>query len=162
VTAGAYSLPEVRQLLRVLAVGRRCAEIGTSDGGGAEVIAETAASLVTVEIDPERAAAAAERLSGLDHVELLVGDWRGQLRGRGPFELVFFDGGGWKHGPDGEQAQAALDLLGPGGLLVADDFTPGFEGHDPAREFLFGHPELVTAEVQVAPTMSVIVAARPF
>jgi predicted O-methyltransferase YrrM len=160
VTGGRYSLREVRQLLRVLAAGRQCAEIGTSEGGGAAAIAETAASLVTVEIDPERAAAAAERLSGLDHVELLVGDWREQLAERGPFELVFFDGGGWKHGPDREQAQAALDLLGPGGLLVADDFTPGFEGHDPAREFLFDRPRFVAAEVQVAPQMAVVVAAR--
>ena len=159
-TGGAWSLPEVRQLLRVLAVGRACAEVGTSDGGGAAAIAEKARSLVTVELDPERAAAARARLAGLGHVELLVGDWREELRGRGPFELLFFDGGAWKGDPEAEGAQLAVDLLAAGGLLVADDFTPGRPGPDPAREFLFGHPQLVASEVQVTPEMAVILAAR--
>ena len=113
-TGGAWSLPEVRQLLRVLAAGRVCAEVGTSDGGAAAAIAETARSLVTVELDPERAEAARSRLAGLGHVELLVGDWREQLRGRGPFELVFFDGGGWKRDPEAGGAQLAVDLLAAG------------------------------------------------
>jgi predicted O-methyltransferase YrrM len=160
VTGGAWSLPEVRQLLKVLAAGRSCAEIGTSEGEGAAAIAETARSLVTVELDPERAAAAGTRLAGLENVELLVGDWREQLRGRGPFELVFFDGGAWKRDPESQGAQLAVDLLAPGGLLVADDFTPGREGPDPARAFLFDHPKLVASEVQVAPEMAVILAAR--
>jgi predicted O-methyltransferase YrrM len=160
VTGGSYSLPEVQQLLRVLAAGRACAEVGTSEGGAAAAIAETARSLVTVEIDPERAAAARERLGRFGHVELLVGDWREQLRGRGPFELLFFDGGGWKRDPQSAGAALAVDLLAPGGLLVADDFTPGRQGPDPAREFLFGHPELVATELQVAREMAVIVAAK--
>jgi predicted O-methyltransferase YrrM len=160
VTGGAWSLPEVRQLLRVLAAWRVCAEVGTSDGGAAAAIAETARSLVTVELDPERAAAARSRLAALGHVELLVGDWRKQLRGRGPFELLFLDGGGWKRDPEAEGARQAVDLLTAGGLLVTDDFTPGREGPDPAREFLFGHPQLVASELQVTPEMAVIVAAR--
>jgi predicted O-methyltransferase YrrM len=160
VTGGSWSLPEVRQLLRVLAAGRVCAEVGTADGGAAAAIAETARSLVTVELDRERAAAARSRLAGLEHVELLVGDWREQLRGRGPFELLFFDGGGWKRDPEAEGARQAVDLLTPGGLLVSDDFTPGRQGPDRAREFLFGHPQLVASELQVTPEMAVIVAAR--
>ena len=159
-TGGAWSLPEVRQLLRVLAAGRACAEVGTSDGGAAAAIAQTARSLVTVELDAERAAAARTCLAGLEHVELLVGDWREQLRDRGPFELLFFDGGGWKRDPEAEGGRLAVDLLAAGGLLVADDFTPGRDGRDPAREFLLGHPQLVASEVQVAPGMAVIVAAR--
>ena len=99
-------------------------------------------------------------MAGLAHVELLVGDWRERLRGRGPFELLFFDGGGWKRDPAAEGAPLAVDLLAPGGLLVSDDFTPGWRGPDPAREFLFGHPQLVATEVQVTPEMAVILAAR--
>src|SRR4029079_5206420 len=77
-------------LLRALAAGRRAAEIGTAFGEGAAAIAETAASLVTVELDPERARAARERLPG--EVTVLEGDWREVLQG--PFEFVFVDGGG--------------------------------------------------------------------
>ena len=61
-TGGAYSIPEVQRLLAVLAAGRHCAEIGTAFGIGAAAIASTAASLVTVEIDPERVATAREAL----------------------------------------------------------------------------------------------------
>jgi protein-L-isoaspartate O-methyltransferase len=56
------------------------------------VLAETARSVVTVEHDPERFAGARERLGGLANVKLLEGDVYEQLRGRGPFDLVFVDG----------------------------------------------------------------------
>ena len=158
-TAGGSSLPEVQRLLSVLAAGRRAAEVGTAFGEGAAAIAATAASLVTVELDPERAAAAWLRLGGFANVELLVGDWRELLPPRAPFELLFFDGGGWKRDP-ATLAPPAVELLGPGGLLVCDDFTAGWRGPDPARDFLFGHAELVAAEVLVAPPAAVIVAAR--
>ena len=159
-TAGGSSLPEVQRLLTVLAAGRRAAEVGTALGEGAVAIAATAASLVTVEVDAERAASAWLRLGGLANVELLVGDWRELLPPRAPFELVFLDGGGWKGDP-AAIAPAAVELLAPGGLLVCDDFTAGFPGPDPAREFLFGHAELVAAEVVVAPpSAAVVVAAR--
>ena len=81
-------------------------------------IAETARSVVTVECDPERAAIARERLAGLANVEALEGDAYELLRGRGPFGLVFADGGVY----DWEQI---VELLAPGGLLVKDDLTPG-------------------------------------
>jgi predicted O-methyltransferase YrrM len=160
VTAGGSSVPEVHALLRVLAAGRRAAEVGTAYGEGAAAIAETAGSLVTVEIDPERAAAARLRLAGFPHVEAFEGDWREVLPPRAPFELLFWDGGGWKGEPQAGGAPA-VELLVPGGLLVSDDFTPGRSiESDPARQFLFGHPQLATVEVTVSPEMAVIVAAR--
>jgi predicted O-methyltransferase YrrM len=158
VTAGHSSLPEVQRLLRVLAAGRRAAEIGTCFGDGAAAIAETAASVVTVEVDEERFATAQARLRGVENVELVHGDWREVLPERAPFELVFWDGGFWKQEPT-RDGPAVVDLLAPGGLLVADDFTPGFAGPDRARAFLFEHPSLVAAEVSASPTMAVIVAA---
>jgi predicted O-methyltransferase YrrM len=161
VTDGCTSIPEVQRLLAVLAVGRRVAEIGTAFGEGAAALAETAASVVTVELDPGRAAAARERLDGLANVEALEGDWIEFLPERAPFELVFWDGGGWKHDPAGTVGDAAIDLLVPGGLLVSDDFTPGKSVEsDPARQFLLGHPKLVATEVTVSPGMAAIVAAR--
>jgi predicted O-methyltransferase YrrM len=65
VTDGGSSIPAVQALLRVLAAGRRVAEIGTAFGEGAAAIAETARELVTVELDPARAAVARERLAAL-------------------------------------------------------------------------------------------------
>jgi predicted O-methyltransferase YrrM len=154
VTGGGSSLPEVQRLLSVLAAGRRCAETGTAFGEGAAAIASTAASLVTVEQDPERAAVARERLAGLENVELFVGDWRDVLPDRAPFDFLFFDAGRFDEAPD------AVDLLVPGGLLLKDDLTPGRPGPDPVRELLFGHPELVAVEIMTTPDTAAVVAAR--
>jgi predicted O-methyltransferase YrrM len=154
VTGGGSSLPEVQALLRVLATGRRCAEVGTAFGEGAAAMSETAASLVTVEIDEERAAVARERLRGRANVELLVGDWRELLPRRAPFELLFFDGGKFAEAPD------SIDLVAPGGLLVKDDLTPDWPRPDAVRDLLFHHPKLVAVELLTTPRTAVIVAAK--
>ena len=57
-------------------------------------------------------------------MELLIGDWRELLPPRGPFGLVFLDGGGFKHAP-GASGDLVFGLLERGGLLVMDDMTPG-------------------------------------
>jgi predicted O-methyltransferase YrrM len=149
----------VQRLLAVLAAGKHCAELGTAFGEGAAAIASTAASLVTTELDPERARISRERLSGLPNVEFIEGDWRETLPPRAPFELVFLDAGGWKDDPVGK-GQLALDLLDPGGLLVKDDMTPGFPGPDPVRDWLFGHADLVSAEILTTPTTAAILTSR--
>jgi predicted O-methyltransferase YrrM len=154
VTGGGSSLPEVQRLLAVLAAGRRCAETGTAFGEGAAAIASTAESLVTVEHDPERAAQAAERLRGLEHVELVVGDWRDVLPAKAPFDFLFFDAGRLDESP------GVVDLLASGGLLVKDDLSPEWPGRDPVRELLFGHPQLVAVEILTTPQTAAVVAAR--
>jgi predicted O-methyltransferase YrrM len=154
VTAGGSSLPEVQALLRVLATRHRCAEVGTAFGEGAAAMSETAASLVTVEIDEERAAVARERLRGRPNVELLVGDWRELLPPRAPFELLFFDGGRF------EEAGDSIELVAPGGLLVKDDLTPDWPRPDPVRDLLFDHPQLVAVEILTTPRTAAIVAAK--
>ena len=153
-TDGGSSLPAVQALLRVLTAGCDVAELGTAFGEGAAALAETARSVVTVERDPERAAIARERLAGLGNVEALEGDAYELLRGRGPFGLVFADGGAY----DWEQI---LELLGPGGLLVMDDLTPGraTEG-DPVREFLLCDPRLAAVEILTTPGSAAIVAVK--
>jgi predicted O-methyltransferase YrrM len=153
-TGGGSSLPEVQRLLAVLAAGRRCAETGSAFGEGAAAIASTARSLVTVESDASRAEIAAERLRGLENVDLLVGDWREHLPSRGPFEFIFFDAG------RAEESQAAIDLLTPGGLFLKDDLTPKRLGADPVRDFLLQHPQLVAVEVLTTPSTAAIVAAK--
>jgi len=154
VTDGATAIREVQLLVRALAVGRDVAEMGAAFGETAALLAETARSVVTVERDPDRASAARERLAGLANVELLEGDAYEQLHGRGPFGLVFADGGrpyDW---------EAILALTRPGGLIVKDDLTPGrpVEGDD-VREFLLQDPRLAAAEILATTEMAVIVAA---
>ena len=142
-------------MLRVLAAGRDVAELGGAFGATAALLAETAGSVVTVELDAKRVAVARERLTGLANVTLLEGDAYERLRGRGPFGLVFADGGrpyDW---------EAILALTAPGGLIVKDDLTPGrpVEG-DEVREFLLRDPRLAGAEILATPQMAVIVAVR--
>lgn len=154
-TDGATAIPEVQALLRVLAAGRDVAELGAAFGETAALLAETARSVVTVERDPERAAVARRRLAGLANVELLEGDSYEQLHGRGPFGLVFADGGrpyDW---------EAILALVEPGGLILKDDLTPGrpIEGDD-VREFLLRDPRLAGAEILATPGTAVVVASR--
>jgi predicted O-methyltransferase YrrM len=154
VTGGGSSIPAVQRLLRVLAAGRDVAELGTAFGEGAAALAETARSVVTVELDVERAAIAARRLENHANEEALVGDWREALRGRGPFGLVFADGGAYPW-------DAILSLLAPSGFLVKDDLTPGRAlAGDPVREFLLSDPRLVTVEVLTTPNSAAIVAVR--
>jgi len=159
VTGGGTAIPEVQALLRALAAGKDVAEMGAAFGETAAVIAETARSVVTVERDPQRVAVARERLAGLRNVEVVEGDVWEQLRGRGPFGLVFVDGG--LRPVDPERWEAILALVEPGGILVKDDLTPGrsIEGDD-VREFLLRDPRLAAAEILASPDMAVIVAAR--
>jgi predicted O-methyltransferase YrrM len=149
----------VQALLRALASGRDVAEMGTAFGETAAALAETARSVVTVERDPECVAVARERVAGLANVELLEGDVFEQLRGRGPFGLVFVDGG--LRPVTKEKWDAILDLVEPGGILVKDDMTPGrpIEG-DEVREFLLRDPRLAAAEILVTPDMAAIVASK--
>jgi predicted O-methyltransferase YrrM len=154
VTDGGSSIAEVQALLRVLGAGRDVVELGTAFGEGAAALAETARSVVTVESDPDRAAIARGRLASCANVEPLEGDAYELLRGRGPFGLVFADGGVY----DWERI---LELLEPGGLLVKDDLTPGapVDG-DPVREFLLRDPRLAAVEVLTTPRSAAIVAVR--
>jgi predicted O-methyltransferase YrrM len=154
VTGGGSSIREVHALLRVLAAGRTVAELGTAFGEGAAALAETARSVVTVELDPERAATARERLAGIANVELIEGDCYEALHGRGPFGLVFADGGAYDW-------EAILALLEPGGLIVKDDLTPGrpIEG-DAVREFLLRDARVAAVEILTTPESAAIVATK--
>ncbi len=157
-TGGAYSIPEVQRLVATLVAakpGGKVAEIGTSYGDGARAIVAALprdATFVTVELDPERAAQARAALAGTA-AEVLEGDWRDLLPARGPFDVVFADGGSFY--------EQVADLLAPGGILIKDDLTPGraVDG-DAAREALLRDPRLEATEVLVTPEMAAIVAVR--
>ena len=157
-TAGAYSIPEVQRLVATLVAskpGGRVAELGTSYGDGAKAIVAAlpaGATFVTVELDPERAARARDVLAGT-RAEVLEGDWRELLPPRAPFDVLFADGGG-SYGD-------VADLLGPGGILVKDDLTPGRPvAGDATREALLRDPRLEATEILVTGEMACIVAVR--
>jgi predicted O-methyltransferase YrrM len=155
------------RLLAVLAAARpggRVAESGTGFGVGTAWLRSglgLAGTLVTVEREPDRAAAAAALFADDPRVTVLTGDWR-LLAGRAPFDLFFCDGGGKRDDPD-----AVVDLLAPGGLLVLDDFTPDdawpprYEGAvDALRVRYLTHPALVAVPLAVRAGEGVLVAAR--
>jgi predicted O-methyltransferase YrrM len=148
---------ETGRLLRVLAGQRgrlRVAEIGTGCGvGSAWLLAGLPPEVpfLTVEIDPERAAAAAELLAADGQARVLRGDWREVLPAEAPFDLLFADGGRAK------EHDELVGLLSPGGTLVLDDLTPGRTGPDPVRELWIAHPRVVAVELQVSSRESVIV-----
>jgi predicted O-methyltransferase YrrM len=158
-TGGGSSIPEVQRLLATLVASKpagRIAEIGTAFGEGARAIVAALgaeASFVTVEPDPSRYAQARDALAGT-RAELVRGRWEDVLPARGPFDLVFFDGG-----TRGDSIELAVSLLAPGGILVKDDLTPGMAG-DPLREALLGDERLVGVEILTTPTMAAILAVR--
>lgn len=151
------SLPGVGRFLAMLAAGcagGRIGEMGTGVGIGAAWMASAMpadCTLVTAEIDPQRAAAARELLAGDRRVEVITGDSGAALAGRGPFDLLFCDGGG------GDFA-GLVGLVRVGGRIVMDDVTPrealpadsAFRRDDSKRRFFFGDPRLVSAEVVLA------------
>jgi predicted O-methyltransferase YrrM len=149
--------PEAGRLLQVLAGQRgrtRVAEIGTGCGVGSAWILsalDPEVPFVTVEVDERRAAAAAELFAGDAHATVLQGDWQAMLPREAPFDLLFADGGRSKY------HEEVVALLAPGGTLVLDDLTPGYERPDPVRRLWLDHPRLVAAELQISPSEAVIV-----
>jgi predicted O-methyltransferase YrrM len=161
VTGGGSSLPEVRALLAALVAskpGGRIAEIGTAFGEGARAIVDALApdaTFVTVEPDAERYRQARDALAGT-RAEVVNAPWEDVLAQRGPFDLLFFDGG-----TRGATLELAISLLAPGGVLVKDDLTPGgpVDG-DALREALLRDDRLVSVEILTSPTAAAIVAVR--
>lgn len=161
------SRPDAGRVLALLAAfrpGGRFAEIGTGTGMGSAWLTwgmSPDARLVTVEIDPGRAAVARQLLGEDRRVTLLEGDAAELLPAHGPFDLLFLDG----KFPD---PVSLIELLAPGGALVMDDVTPiaaqapdsPFRENDPKR-VLFSDPRLRTAEF-VLPDLgnSVLVGVR--
>jgi len=151
-TDGSTAIPEVHALLRVLAAGRDVLELGSAFGIGAAAMAETARRVVTIERDPERAAAARERVRDIPNVEVLEGDWRELAHGS--YGLVFADAGAYNW-------ERVVELTEVGGFIVKDDLTPGRSIlGDSVREFLLGDARLVATEFLTTPSMAAIVAVR--
>jgi predicted O-methyltransferase YrrM len=151
---GSASLPGTGRFLAMLAagcIGGRIGELGTGVGVGAAWIASAMpadCTLITVELDEQRAEAARELFADDPRIEVITGDAVPEISARGPYDLLFSDGGG------GQSRDSLLGLLKIGGRIVVDDVTPAkllppdspHLTSDPKREFFAG-PRLVSAEV---------------
>ena len=162
-TAGGSSIPEVRRLLTTLVAskpGGRIAEIGTAFGEGAKAIIDglpANSTFVTVEQDSERLMLSCETLAGTP-AEVLQGRWEDVLPDRGPFDLIFFDGG-----TRDDSLDLAISLLAPGGILIKDDLTPGRPtAGDSVREAFLTDRRLAAVELLASADMAVIIATRRF
>ena len=154
-------LPEVGHFLQTMASTRgmeRICELGTAYGVGASWIESgmrPGASLVTVELDAGRAEAARRMLAGNNAIDVITGDWSLALE-HGPFDLLFSDGGPKRNPGDPDRL---LGLLRPGGIVVLDDFTPGY-GDDEGRRIWLESPAYLALEVTLTSTSAVILATR--
>lgn len=156
-------LPGVGRFLAVLAAGCHggtIAELGTGTGIGSAWIASAMpadCSLVTAELDPGRAAAAAKLLAVDARVRVLGGDAHVMLAPHAPFDLIFADSGV----RDARAFGALTAMLRPGGRIVMDDVTPEvalpadspLRTSDPKRELFARHGGLTWTEV-VLPDMA--------
>jgi predicted O-methyltransferase YrrM len=151
------SLPGVGQFLAMVAAGcggGLIGEIGTGTGIGSAWMASAMpldCALVTVEIDEQRANAAAALFDADRRVTVLAGDARVVIPPLAPFDLLFADGG-WR---DPAGLGSLVDLVRVGGMLVMDDVAPAglltaespLMGGELKRSLFFGDPRLVSTEV---------------
>ena len=120
--------PETGALLHTLALGcgaKRILEIGTCLGYSTMWLATALpvdGTLITMEYDAARAARAREHFNAAgygDRISLIVGDATRFLhKVSGPFDLIFQDSDKKLYEP---MVDRLVELLRPGGLLVADN-----------------------------------------
>ncbi|MFB9314166.1 O-methyltransferase [Nocardioides plantarum] len=167
---------ETGRLLAMLAATRdgTMAEFGTGCGVGTAWLRSGVrgekARIVTAELDPRLARAAAEIFVDDDQVEVLAADWS-TLLDKGPFSLLFLDSGqadgGWSSDGSEVGVDAVADLVEDGGIVVLDDFTP-CEGWPPItygrvdslREQWLTDERFTAVEVMVAPDAATIIATK--
>ena len=148
----------VGQLLAALAAAvpahGRILELGTGVGVGTAWLVQGLGGrgdveLVTVELDPGRAALARHhRWPG--YVDFVSGDAVALLPTLGQFDLIFADapGGKW------EGLELTIAALRPSGVLVVDDMEPQLQWTDEqagrqedVRRTLLDHPALTSCEL---------------
>ena len=159
---------ETGRLLAALAATREgtMAEFGTGCGVGTAWLRSGVRGpdtrILTAELDPRLAEAAAEIFADDDQVEVLAADWS-TLLDRGPFSLLFLDSGK----PSASMPGRVAELMDDGGIVVLDDFTPCqswppiFDGRvDTLREEWLSDERFTAVEVLVAPDTSTVIATK--
>ncbi len=158
---------ETGRLLATLAATRdgTMAEFGTGTGVGTAWLRSGVRGdvrILTAELDPKLAGAAAEIFEDDPQVEVLAADWS-TLSDQGPFSLLYLDSGD----PSSVRVGAVADLVDQGGIVVLDDFTPCplwppvFNGRvDTLREEWLTDDRFTTVEVMVAADAATLIATR--
>ncbi len=159
---------ETGRLLAALAATRvgTMAEFGTGCGVGTAWLRSGVRGehthIVTAELDPRLAGAAAEIFVEDPQVDVLAADWS-TLLDRGPYSLLFLDSGQ----PAEVGVDAVIDLVEEGGIVVLDDFTPcelwppiSYGRVDTLREEWLSDERFTTVEVMVAPDASTLIATK--
>jgi len=159
---------ETGRLLATLAATREgtLAEFGTGCGVGTAWLRSGVRGrqtrILTAELEPALAEAAAEIFHDDDQVEVLAADWA-TLLDRGPFSLLFLDSGK----PSAARPDKVVQLMDEGGIVVLDDFTPCqswppiFAGRvDTLREEWLSDERFATVEVLVAHDASALIATK--
>ena len=158
---------ETGRLLAALAAtrGGTLAEFGTGCGVGTAWLrsgVRDGARIVTAELDPKLAKAAAEIFDDDPQVEVVAADWS-TLVDKGPFSLLFLDSGK----PSAAGPDKVWDLVEQGGIVVLDDFTPcehwppTYAGRvDTLREQWLSDDRFAAVEVMIAPDASAVIATR--
>ena len=158
---------ETGRLLATLAATRTgtMAEFGTGTGVGTAWLrsgVRNGAKILTAELDPKLAGAAAEIFVDDPQVEVRSADWS-TLTDAGPFSLLYLDSGD----PESVRPDAVVDLVEEGGIVVLDDFVPCavwppvFHGRvDTLREQWLSDDRFTTVEVMVASDASTLIATR--
>ena len=158
---------ETGRLLATLAAtrGGTVAEFGTGTGVGTAWLRSGVrgdTKILTAELNPKLAGAAAEIFEDDPQVEVLAADWS-TLADKGPFSLLYLDSGD----PSAVRVDAVADLVDEGGIVVLDDFTPCeqwppvFHGRvDTLREEWLTDDRFTTVEVMVAPDAATLIATR--
>lgn len=162
------SIEPVGALLRDLAsdaMPGTILEIGTGFGHGLAWILDGRRPdhhVITVDNDAQRTQAVSEAFSEVKDLDIITGDWRDVLA-KGPFSLVFADGGRSKE----TYPNLLLEALEIGGSIVMDDLRPQetwpdeWQGKiDHVRSFWLHHPDVVATETEVSVDHMVIVAVR--
>ncbi|HEX6151651.1 O-methyltransferase [Nocardioides sp.] len=158
---------ETGRLLATLAATREgtLAEFGTGTGVGTAWLRSGVredAHILTAELDPKLAGAAAQIFEDDPQVEVRAADWS-TLTDAAPFSLLYLDSGD----PESVRVDAVADLVEEGGIVVLDDFTPCegwppvFQGRvDTLREEWLTDDRFTTVDVMVAPDASTLIATR--
>lgn len=159
---------ETGRLLAMLAATRdgTMAEFGSGCGVGTAWLRSGVrgekARIVTAELDPRLARAAADIFADDDQVEVLEADWS-TLLDRGPYSLLFLDAG--QSGDLGVDALA--DLVEDGGIVVLDDFTPSqtwppvtYGRVDTLREQWLTDERFTAVEVMTASDAATVIATK--
>jgi predicted O-methyltransferase YrrM len=161
-------LEEVGRFLRITCgckPGAKIAEIGTGFGVGTAWIVsgmDSKSSLITVDVDQQRANLVRDLFAGIENVQVVTGDWKIIMQ-HGPFDYVFIDAKPAKN----DEADLVIDCVNLNGMIVLDDFTPiehwpdEWRGRpDVVREKWLNDERLLCMELRTSAKHSILVARR--